>query len=127
MEKALKGIQMLIEIAENECREPGCNPRFLTLPGYFGTGKDGKPDGIGKREYKGGCFYQGEWVEGRMVGIGMYQWNSSRRSFGAMNNGKLCGFGVEEANGKSACGEWNNGKLEKPMSPSQLIPASHLS
>ncbi len=56
-------------------------------------------------------YYEGEWKNGMMNGIGLFKWDDGRKYFGMFNNDRRDGFGIFFWNNplKIYLGFWNNG------------------
>ena len=120
LDNRLKAFELLMDTATSAGEET----RFIRTNGYFGCGKNGIPDGIGRRDFPGGAFCQGEWRQGDFTGTGKYQWSASKVNRGEMNSGKLHGFGVQSTKTETVCGLWTNGRLAQAFT---LVPDSQLS
>ncbi len=70
---------------------------------YEGLLSNGAPDGVGSMHFSSGAVYEGEWAGGAIYGLGV-QWAPT---------GEIVG-----------CGNWEQGKLEKPQPVSaKFIPS----
>ena len=63
--------------------------RFTKNDDYFGCMSDGKAHGLGRRRFAGDCYCEGEWRNGQIHGVGVYQWGPSRRKVGVFSDGRL--------------------------------------
>ncbi len=81
-----------------------------TNPIYKGDVEDGKPNGIGITNYRGGNKYVGEWKDGKQNGIGIFTWSGGSMYQGEWKNGRYNGQGTEtSSDGTIYEGEWKGG------------------
>uniref|UniRef100_A0A8D0HI74 MORN repeat containing 1 n=1 Tax=Sphenodon punctatus TaxID=8508 RepID=A0A8D0HI74_SPHPU len=81
---------------------------------YEGEWKQGKKHGHGKLSFKDGSYYEGEFVDGEIVGNGLRYWASTGNTYsGQFLLGELHGHGVlQYEDGRKYEGEFSYGKRE---------------
>ena len=76
---------------------------------YKGEVKDGKPHGKGFIQYQNGDWREGNFMEGRANGFGVYySVEEKRKDSGEYENGKRTGIGRIELDEEVYEGEWND-------------------
>uniref|UniRef100_A0A4X2M9F4 MORN repeat containing 1 n=1 Tax=Vombatus ursinus TaxID=29139 RepID=A0A4X2M9F4_VOMUR len=81
---------------------------------YEGEWKDGKKHGYGKLLFKDGSYYEGEFVDGEIIGRGQRYWASSGNTYsGQFVLGELQGHGIMKyKDGGKYEGEFSHGVRE---------------
>jgi hypothetical protein len=81
---------------------------------YDGEVMNGKRHGRGVFTWANGDKYEGDFVEGKRTGRGVYIWKNGDKYEGEFVGGKEHGHGVYTyANGEKYEGEWKNGVRQK--------------
>ena len=79
---------------------------------YVGESKDGKMHGKGTYYCANGEIYNGDWVNGKRTGYGLYNWPNGDQYNGQFKHNKMHGSGkMTYANGKVKNGRWSNNEF----------------
>jgi len=79
---------------------------------YVGEFKEGKKSGKGTMEYNNKDFYNGEWDDDQMHGLGHYKWYTGDEYRGGFKNDKRHGKGtLILSNGEVYEATWEDGKM----------------
>lgn len=123
LERKTQAIHTLMEAADLAIQKHPETLRFHTSNGYFGSARDGKPHGIGRKVFNASCFYEGEWADGQMSGAGVYQWNAQKVRKGFFKQGKFDGLTALISQGNTTFSWWQDGKEVRPL----VLPSPSLS
>ena len=108
LESKIKAIRFVVSSTEVLQKPADCN--LVRNSSYIGSTKEGLPHGIGRKAFNGGCFYEGEWVDGLMHGVGVYQWTEQKKRIGLFKQGKCHGLSAFLDKGINTYSLWVNGK-----------------
>ena len=110
LELKIKAIRLLLAQGTEAFQTSPELCHFSAANGYFGCTQEGLPHGIGRKAFNGGCFYEGEWVDGLMHGVGVYQWTEQKKRIGLFKQGKCHGLSAFLDKGINTYSLWVNGK-----------------